>query len=199
MIFKCFLALISLVALTSCQDEQQLADINNSLKEYIPSTSDNTIYFDMPDLTVQYSHQNVVYQLEAFKTSANDRILEEKDPSKYGQLLWVSLGHPLIYKSTFKTEEKPQFFHFNNERFYTYLSMLETTHKQIFVDTVLQKHNVSISLSQIVLLPLSQLNCKIRFNANDGRKIIFSGEVTDFKTMPLQIDFWIPSQVITHF
>lgn len=71
--------------------------------------------------------------------------------------------------------QAPQLFHFNQDRFYTYISTLEDAHKTIFVDLVEHKYNVSIARHQIVLLPLSQFECKLRMYTNEGKKIVLNG------------------------
>lgn len=198
-----FLALIFKVCLMNAfqlKNENQQRESNNEIIQkadnFTPDSGDNTIFFDMPDLTVQYVHQNVVYQLEAYKSSGNDKILNENDKSKFNQLLWVSLGHPLLIKTTFKSDNSPQLFHFSQERFYTYVSMLQEEHTQIFADLVAKKYNVSVSPKQIVLLPIGQFDCKLKMVSDEGKKIIMNAEATDFKTTPIQLDFWIPAQVI---
>lgn len=190
-----FVALISLASGQSGLNETNSTAIGGLILKNAPMTSDNRIFFDMPDLTLSYTFQNSQYQLEAYKSADNDKILQEKDTTKYSQLLWVSLGHPRLIKTTFRSDEIPKLFHFSTERFYTYVSMLTDDIRAILAAKASEKYKVPVSQEQIVLMPMSDFNCNAKLFSNEGKKIAFNGLVKNFKTSPLQLDFWIPAFV----
>jgi hypothetical protein len=158
--------------------------------------ADARIFFDMPDLTLSYVFGNSQYQLEAYKSAENDKIFEAKNETKYSQLLWVSMGHPRLVKTlTLKSLGEPRLFHFTHERFYTFVSMVTDDIRNILAAKAVEKYKVNISFEQIVLMPMSEFNCRLKMDSKEGRKIVFNGKVTNLKTTPLQLDFWIPASV----
>ncbi len=156
---------------------------------------DTAFAYTSPDLIVSYTHQNIAYQLEAFKSTTNDKILVEKDANKYAQLLWASLGHPLLVKIQ-TNSNKSQLFHFSAERFYTHVSMLSDQHKQLFVDHVRHEYNVNVSVEQIVSLPIAEFRCRLKVVSSGGKKAVFIGKVSDLNRNPFQLEFLVPSEVI---
>ena len=56
------------------------------------------IIFVWPDLTIDYFDKTSLkeIQLNAFKSFANDLILNENKKEKYSQLKWFSIGYPKI-------------------------------------------------------------------------------------------------------
>ena len=76
------------------------------------------VLFSLPDLVIEYSLNNIeTAQLEAFKTKLNDPILNNKDTEKYGQLQWVSLGHPSLM--AIEKDDDLSWFDSTNDGFYT--------------------------------------------------------------------------------
>ena len=62
----------------------------------IQQSNINNIVFDLADLTVDHTTDYGVVHLEAFKSSLNDVIIEQKAVEKYGQLNWLSIGYPNV-------------------------------------------------------------------------------------------------------
>jgi hypothetical protein len=157
-------------------NEIQYNDVNTTAAIESRSSTDE-IYFDVTDLAVSYNYQNGdIYQLEAYKTSVNDKIIKDAASAQYNQLNWVSIGHPRIVKTNYatKSEGESKLFYFNNEGFYTYVSMLTDEHKQLFVNAVQQKYNVNINTHQIRIMPLEIFNCNIKINWEGIIRLYFS-------------------------
>jgi hypothetical protein len=152
----------------SSQEDDEKHDYFNATAAIESRSSTDEIYFDVTDLAVSYNNQNGdVYQLEAYKTSVNDKIIKDAATGQYNQLSWVSIGHPRIVKTNYASSQsdvESKLFYFNNEGFYTYVSMLTDEHKQLFVNAVQQKYNVNINTHQIRIMPLEIFNCNIKIN-----------------------------------
>jgi hypothetical protein len=176
------LILLTLIAINclnifvSSQEDDEIQYNDNTATAPESRSSTDEIYFDVTDLAVSYNNQNGdIYQLEAYKTSVNDKIIKEAATGQYNQLNWVSIGHPKIVKTKFfssQTDAESKLFYFNNEGFYAYVSMLTDEHKQLFVNAVKQKYNVNINTHQIRIMPLEIFNCNIKINWEGNTKNI---------------------------
>ena len=47
------------------------------------------------DITVEYRDNNKAYHIEAFRSTNNDKIIENNLTNQYGRLEWHSIGFPL--------------------------------------------------------------------------------------------------------
>ena len=145
------------------------------------------VLFSLPDLVIEYHLNNIeTTQLEAFKTKLNDPILNNKDTEKYGQLQWVSLGHPSLM--AIEKEDELSWFDSTNDGFYTYVEMLTEHQKSLFVNEVKRKYNIDIQKAQITTLIVSDFKCKLKIEC-DEQKLNLIGQVNDMKTFPLRLFF----------
>jgi hypothetical protein len=164
------------------------ADIDGS----VLSKKESNIVYDIADITTLNLENNNMVQLEAFKSSLNDVILSKQNTSEYGKLIWVSLGNPtLIRTPNIRNKSISNIFHFSTEGFYTYVEMLTKIQRQILLKTIKNKYQVDISIDQLVNLVLSRFQCKLNLFSS-GIKMMLIGEVTEFQTFPLRMNFWAP-------
>ena len=58
--------------------------------------------FDLnkPDLITSYEIDLKQFQIEAFKSTFNDKLIEKNQTGFHKQLKWVSLGNPMLIKTT---------------------------------------------------------------------------------------------------
>ena len=96
---------------------------NEDVKIEDRDLSDSNIAFDLPDLTVLVETTTGSYQLEAFKSVNNDKIIEDSTSNKTNkapQLNWVSVGKPtFVNTSDPKNPKVYNLFHRSNFGFTT--------------------------------------------------------------------------------
>ena len=74
--------------------------------------------FNFPDLTTSYETDQNQFQIEAFKSSLNDKLIEKNHTGFHKQLKWVSLGNPMLIKTT--QNNISSLFHDSSDGFYTF-------------------------------------------------------------------------------
>ena len=74
--------------------------------------------FDFPDLTTSYETDQNQFQIEAFKSSFNDKLIQKNQTGFHKQLKWVSLGNPMLIKTT--QNNISSLFHDSSDGFYTF-------------------------------------------------------------------------------
>lgn len=151
----------------------------------------NNIVFDLADLTIDYETDSGVLHLEAFKSSLNDVIIESKATDKYGQLNWLSIGHPklvltpTVYKNYSLFNLKPEGYDISVE-------LLTHNYRNLFKDVVKRKYNIDIKPEQIVSLIPAKFECKIAFYNEDQTKILINGKAIQLSSFPLRVSFSAP-------
>lgn len=151
----------------------------------------NNIVFDLADLTVDYDSDFGSVTLEAFKSSSNDLILEKNDPSKFGQLNWLSIGFPSLILSQYNSTSPKVLFVFRPEGFYAKCDMLTDAHRTLFQGVVYRKYGINVTKNQIVNLVPAKFECSILFYYQNAKYII-NGKVSQLGITPLKIDFTAP-------
>ena len=153
------------------------------------------ILFDLADLTIDHTDlvNSKIVQLEAFKLSTNDVILNDRDSTKYSQLKWYSIGYPkiLMRKPDNGEINSLSMFTFKKNGFSIRVQMLIEGHKMEFVKSIKEKYGIVINTNQIVNLAPTNLACKLKFYSDD-REIQLLGLVKNFQEYPLNIDFVAP-------
>lgn len=151
------------------------------------------IVYNVADIRILYPvRNNNTIQLEAFKSSYNDAILSKKNTSEYGKLNWVSLGNPTLIKTAnIRNRSISNIFHFSTEGFYTYVEMLTEQQRLTLLQSIKNKYQIDVSIDQIVNLGLSRFQCNLNLFSNNI-KMVLIGEVTEFQTFPLRMNFWAP-------
>lgn len=146
--------------------------------------------------------------LEAFKSVHNDEFLANLHKSHFaaeqqtdlendaGQLMWVSVGHPTFVATPDPSETtKMRLFHFTPSGFYTYVQMLTAEQRHLLAAVANNKyHGINASDEQVTELILSQFKCSLNYDGVDadyGFHVV-SGNVADFASYPLRMDFVAP-------
>ena len=142
------------------------------------------------------------YQLEAYRSINNDRILfelsEGKNSANLGkisQLHWVSIGQPMFVKMPYVVEGlmnssmNPTTGSVPTSRCWLW-SIARNLRLSLNVNIIWTLHR-----DQITNLVLSKFECKLTFDRN-GQKGLLTGRVTDFWHFPLQMDFDAPHKSI---
>ena len=160
------------------------------------------IAFDLPDLSAIVETTTGQFQLEAFKWSKNDQILERiGQQSSVGaatsistELRWVSIGYVTFVKTTDpKNPNTTNLFHKTEDGFTTYIDMLSPAHRNILAEVAKKKYRVDVTGDQIFHLILSKFECSRKmYDESTGAKYLLKGEVSVFHHFPLQMDFEAP-------
>jgi len=159
---------------------------------------DTNIAFNLPDLIVKHKTPCGEYQLEAYKSTGNDQIIRDlrastTPPPIIAQLQWVSVGQPMLFRTSVShipNKLTSRLCHFTDSVFYTHTQMLTNAHSELLAKAASKKYNVSVSAEQIVHLPLSTFECVITLNDAKNRvSHQLKGNVTEFETFPLRMDF----------
>ena len=160
------------------------------------------IAFDLPDLTAVVDTMSGEFQLEAFKWSKNDQILEKLGQlSNVGaptsistELRWVSIGYVTFVKTTDpKHPNTTNLFHTTEDGFTTYIDMLSPAHRNVLAEVAKKKYRVDVTGDQIFHLILSKFECSRKmYDKSTGAKYLLKGEVSGFHHFPLQMDFEAP-------
>ena len=163
---------------------------------------ENDIAFDLPDLAATMeASTGGEYQMEAFKSVNNDRILQNAAAGggasfASSQLFWVSVGQPSVVKTavpskTGQTNSTPmRLFLFSTSGFYTYVQMLTPAQRRLLAATANTKyHGAGVAENQIVNLILSKFECSLPLYDLAGNKYLVKSKVTDFRRFPLRLDF----------
>ena len=172
-------------------------DEEDTVKITKKDLSDTNIAFDLPDLTTVDTSSGS-FQLEAYKSVNNDQILWDRDSSngktevssKISQLIWVSVGQPVLVKTAHPSKSKSvEIFHSSHYGFFSYIQMLTPAHRRVLSTTASTKYQVKVEDSQIVNLILSKFECSLRLYDDIGNKYLLKGSVFDFRHFPLRINF----------
>jgi hypothetical protein len=161
-----------------------------SCNSFIKNFSQSRTVFTTIDLTVDYTKESGCVLLEAFKLAQNDEIINETDTktrvsTKHGKLMWSSIGNPKLIQPT---ESASSIFNFNSEGFYIKVEMLTEAHRNLFVDLIKDKYNITVKPRQIVNLVPSEFRCSVTFTI-DGEQITIYGQANNLKNYPMRVDF----------
>ena len=141
------------------------------------SSSSEDYIFSLPDIITDFRNdKGHKIKLEAFKTRNNDAIINSNSQEKYGQLQWVSLGHP----SLLPIGTNGQYFEFNNKNLCAKISMLTEEHVENLKLKIQNKYRQlksegSIENNQIVDMPISEFKCKLKLEClRQVRALVYS-------------------------
>ena len=73
---------------------------------------------NMPDLTTSYEIDQKQFQIEAYKSTFNDKLIQKNQTDFHKHLKWVSLGNPMLIKTT--QNNISSLFHDSSDGFYTF-------------------------------------------------------------------------------
>ena len=160
------------------------------------------IAFDLPDLTAVVDTMSGEVQLEAFKWTKNDQILERlgqknsdgATTSISTELRWMSIGYATFVKTADpKNPNKEEIFHETEDGFTTYIDMLSPVHRNVLAEVAKQKYRVDVTGDQIFHIILSKFECSRKmYDRTTGGKYLMKGEVSRFRHFPLRMDFEAP-------
>ena len=152
-------------------------------------SNDAKISFDLVDISIDIEEDDAIIHLDAFKSTSNDEILLKNETSDYSKLKWVAIGNPkFMMTPNRKNKTLKSIFHFTPERFYAYIGMLTIKQKEAIANAIKNKYGVTVLLEQIVNLILSRFECNLYFES-ENQKLFIKGEVNQFRSFPLQINF----------
>ena len=161
-----------------------------NVKLYSKSSEQN-VFFNMADVTTCFLDKHgYQIKLEAYKTRPNDAIIENMDVESFGQLEWVSIGHPkLVYPSGSSV-----YFQWNNQTLSARISMLEKEHTELLMKKIKSKFRVpgfdSLDDDQVIHMPLNEFQCSLKLNCFDS-EFTLVGLVKNFREYPLKLYFSI--------
>ena len=173
-----------------------------SVKES-PADSNENFVFDIADLAVEFEHNPVSGSkafIEAFKATANDRVVEKNDPKDFSKLMWRSIGFPRLVVQTSsssanrtgQTAGLANFLRFKSSGFTIFVEMLTEQHKRLFVDTASKRYKSEIQPSQIISLILEKFTCELSFMTEEGEEVAFHGKAVNLNEFPIRVDFRAP-------
>jgi len=109
---KYLFLLFACLQITSLQMALSTNAIRLKRNDPFTSSSSEDYIFSLPDIITDFKDdKGHKIKLEAFKTRNNDAIINGNSQEKYGQLQWVSLGHP----SLLPIGTNGQYFEFSNK------------------------------------------------------------------------------------
>ena len=84
--------------------------------------------FDLntPDLTTSYETDQKQFQIEAYKSSLNDKLFENNQIGFHKQLKWISLGNPQTTQNKISC-----LFHDFSDGFYNFIQILSNYGREI--------------------------------------------------------------------
>ena len=162
----------------------------------LPGTN---VAFDLPDLTAIVETTSGLFQLEAYKSTGNDQIIQDAATgqsaalTKTSQLFWVSVGQPEFVKTPNpRNKDAIEIFHNSTSGFNTYIQMLTPAHRTVLAGAAQTKYHVEVNESQIVNLILQRFECVLGMYDENGDRFLLKGKVSDFRQFPLRMDFLAP-------
>jgi hypothetical protein len=172
------------------------------------TTPNSNIAFDLPDLTtIVETPDGRGYQLDAYRTTQNDRILMDiRDSSgrlhqawRISRLSWVSIGHPMLVESAPRNSRRAtelKLFHFTPSGFYTAVQTLTSHHRQLLAAVATEVHNVNVTQRQIAYLPLTTFECTTMLRDDTDKPHLLKGTINSFRPFPHIMEFYAPENSI---
>ncbi len=152
----------------------------------------DNIDFHTADLILDTSENVLNIRIEAFKSSLNDEIIKEGNPSKYGQLNWFSIDYP---KLEINSKTNSCLFDINSLGFSIRVQMLTGEHKSKFLELLKKKYGIEVNSRQILNLVPSKLECKAEFFSDEDEELhLITGKVNNFQEFPLRVEFKAPKK-----
>jgi len=144
---------------------------------------DGIIFDTNADIEIDFIRHNTVYQIEAFATTSNAKILESKNSERYGNLNWLSFGAPrLIWNNGTAIKLR-------DSGFLIEIEMLTKEQKILFKEAISDKYQININeLRQIQYLIPDKLECSTDFEC-ENHLVILKGSVHSLRTFPYLCHF----------
>ena len=151
--------------------------------------------FETPDLTVEYIREGKIIHLEAFKTTENDKIIQNQSAHDYGKLKWKSIGDPSLLQISRARKKNSSSFNWYRTKitgFFIEVSMLNQYHRELFKKEIISKYKIILDEKQIEHLVASSIKCSIDLICpykNTTRITRLIGKVENYRVFPLRIEF----------
>ena len=144
------------------------------------------------DITVEYRDNNKSYHIEAFRSTNNDKIIENSLTNQYGRLEWHSIGSPLltnIYSSKISSLSFANLFQITPSGFSVFIEFLNEAHKKAIIEKIKSKYAIDVKTSQIYQLKFSEITCFIEIICENEESIKLKSSTKIFTKFPLEIKF----------
>lgn len=149
------------------------------------------------DIVAEYQEQNILgyVHLEAYRSSRNDEIMQEKRANEYGQLEWQSLGWPSLRRieGSKSSLSYVNMFEMTRSGFSIYIDILTSEQKQAIVRNIWLKYNIQVDTSQIKKLKPSAFVCTTQISCENDETITIDGSTRSTSHYPLKVKFNIAS------
>ena len=132
--------------------------------------------------------------IRAYPSINNNEILKGKDTSRFGELVWHSIGSPTLLnfhskKSSFSILDV---FIITHNGFFLQIELLTETQRELLKEAVKSKYGIDVKTSQIHDLIPSKLKCKTEVTCSNGTILKLYGEALDLEHNPLNVQFVAP-------
>jgi len=153
------------------------------------SSSNKDYIFDGPDISFDFEGIN----LKAFKSKKNDDIINNNKTSSFGDLRWISIGNPKLTQVIDPNTNEYIMFHFNDESFSLYFTMLTSSYREKLKNQVLISKKINVTTSTFVDLEPNSLVCYLKIRNTEKKKNFnLKGSVNDFLSSPYELIFDYP-------
>jgi len=156
---------------------------------HFASSANKDYIFDGPDISFDFEGNN----LKAFKSKKNDDIITNNKTSSFGNLRWISIGNPELTQVIDPNTNEYSMFHFNDESFSLYFTMLKIPYREALKNQVLKSKQINIATSAFVDLEPKSLLCHLKIRNTETKKNLYlKGCVIDFLSSPYELIFDYP-------
>ncbi|RNA06930.1 hypothetical protein BpHYR1_039936 [Brachionus plicatilis] len=156
------------------------------LLQNLSSSRNEKVVFNRVDFVIDYEIDDQIVQIEVFKASSNDQIIQSADSHFYDILSWFSMGYPKLVD-----------FHrnssiFNRFGFNINVEFLNNQIRDKICQMILQRYKIKVEPSQIVDVVPHRFKCEI--NLLDHKNKIHTIEGSGFKMRksPFLVNFDVP-------
>jgi hypothetical protein len=151
-----------------------------------------------PDITLVVKSSDISsnneYTIEAYKSILNDKIINEKQTNKFGQLKWYSLGYPILIENN--ANKSVLNFINNDGDFYIKIEMLTQSQREKFKNKIKHQYDIdTISPDQIQPIIADEFTCSLDLKCNKNNLQTFNGECPNRREYPIRFDFKLPQNI----
>ena len=103
------------------------------------SANSEDVMIETIDITFEYRDNNKAYHIEAFRSTNNDKIIENNLTNQYGRLEWHSIGSPLLANLSLSKNSSLSFvnlFQIIPSGFSVFIEFLNEAHKRAIIDKI---------------------------------------------------------------
>ena len=160
-------------------------------------SSENDFVFNSADIVSELvlDERNNLIVLEAFKSSLNDKILEEikriGNVTLLSQLHWVSMGHPFLAEYVEQTNQTKhtRLIHWSTNSFYVYINMLSPLQRESIMEKIRLKYKIDVDRSQVTNILIRKIECKFEVQCEKGQTLDIAGKREDIREFGFRLYF----------